>query len=181
MPRAALWTLALSLLACDPGTAPADAGKPAAKTADKPADRTDNKAAPSVLEVHNNVSGDRAGLADCLGGCATDSKLSATDRETCRLNCKQSFPVTDAMGAADRVREAQLGSFADCAGACSGAERATCLTACKDASPELKPVADSLAECVHGCATATAQSDTDRATCKLNCRAAAGATLAQPK
>lgn len=181
MRRAALWTLTLSLLACDPGAAPADAGKPGSKSADKAADRADGKYAPEVLEVRNNVSGDRAGLADCLGGCATDSKLSATDRETCRLNCKQSFPVTEAMGAVDKVREAQLAGFADCAGACSGAERATCLNACKDASPELRPVADSLAACVDGCATAAGQSDTDRATCKLNCRAAAGSTLAPPK
>jgi hypothetical protein len=172
-----MWTLALSLLACDPGAAPADTGKPAAG---KPA--ADKGSAPAiVLEDHKGISGDRAGLADCLGSCAADSKLSATDRETCRLTCKQSFPVTDAMGPIDRVREAQLGSFVDCAGACSGTEGAKCLTACKDASPELQPVADSLAACVDGCATATGSSETDRATCKLNCRAAAASTLAQPR
>lgn len=180
MPRVAL-TLALAFLACDPGAAP-NAGKPAAgkTTADKPAaDAPADKGV--VLEDHKGISGDRAGLADCLGTCAADSKLSATDRETCRLNCKQSFPVTDAAGPVDKIREAQLGGFVDCTGACTGAERATCLTACKDASPELQPVADSLVSCVDDCATAAGQSETDRATCKLNCRATAASTLGQPR
>lgn len=163
MPRPAL-LFALACLACDPATA------------DKPAA---GKPAPAVVEARTDVSGDRAGLASCLGTC-DDGKLSATDQETCRLNCKQSIKVEDPMSAADRVREVQLASFADCAAACSGTERAACLAGCSDAAPELRPVADSLATCVQGCGSATGQSETDRATCKLNCRAAAGSTLAHP-
>lgn len=171
MLRSAPWTLALLLLGCDPATAPADA--PA-----KPA----NKPAPAVVEPQSNVSGDRAGLAGCLDTCK-QGKMSATDQETCRLNCSQSFKVADNMDAASKVRETQLDGHIACTERCvSGAEpaRAPCLAACKDASPELGAVADSLSGCVSECLAAPGTSATDRGTCKLNCRAAAGTTLAAP-
>ncbi len=173
MARPSLWTLALLLLACDPGTAPT--GAPA-KTGD--AGDTRPPAAKHV-EEHTNVSGDRAGLVGCLSTCK-EGKTSATDQETCRLNCQQSFKVSESSSAADKVREAQLASHVACAETCAGGPegaRASCLGACKDASPELAAVADSLSTCVGGCMATPGQSDTDRATCKLNCRAVAGSTL----
>jgi hypothetical protein len=111
--------------------------------------------APAVVEVKTNVSGDRAGLADCLHSCAAE-RLSDTDRATCRLNCEASYRVTPSDATTPALAQA-----ANCIDACGERDKAACVAEC--GGPE------ALVACVDECGKDPRQSADDRATCRLLC------------
>lgn len=144
-------TLIALLTACDPA-----AGRKELDTA--PATRLE--------EQRRDVSGDRHGLAACLGSCA-DGDSTPTDRATCRLNCETAFKVTPTAVIDDGFTQAMR-----CLQACrpAAADANTCREACRTApgAPVGAPL-ERLEQCVDSCGADTTLSATDRATCDLIC------------
>lgn len=142
-------------IACDPSVAATKDHPPATK----------------IEEARTNVSGDRAGQAECLAGCSADAKTSETDRATCRLNCEAAHKVTKAPAADGGLEQA-----ATCMGRCYEApgEPKACLDGCASAvagvvGAPAKATLDTLGGCIGECHADKTLKPTDRETCRLTC------------
>lgn len=180
----------LLLIACDP-TQSGEA--PQATVADKAATARGPAAPPVAEVVLPKVPGEapgqdvRAAFSSCLRGCE-DAKHS--DRATCRFNCEQ--PVAPGPGSAAPtavVDSDPVEYVVSCMDRCytDGKRSETCTSACKSAVAALPAtpsaaVLDSLGTCVDACHHGKHVSETDRATCGLNCtQVARVAGPAQPR
>ncbi|MBA3547014.1 MAG: hypothetical protein H0T76_11065 [Nannocystis sp.] len=192
--------LLLVTVACDPteaGEAPT-AGKTDGKTdgktapiAGKPAATPDPAPSPVAEDVRPQAPGEapgqdvRAAFSSCLRGC--EDKKPA-DRAACRFNCEG--PATTPAGVTTAVVDSDpveyvVGCFDRCYS--DGKRSETCTSACKSAVAALPAtpsaaVLDSLGTCLDACHNSKHVSETDRATCGLNCtQVARVAGPAQPR
>jgi len=166
----------------------AQASAPATPEREQPAAR-------EVVEAVQKTEGDTAahgGFVDCLLRC-DGAKMSRADKAKCRYECED--PVSSAPGAGSQPTAANdpdpVGSAVGCLKRCPPQDKHTggCADACKDiaaASPVAPSAAvlDELATCVSTCQHDAHLSETNRATCELNCaetaRVAGPARTGQP-
>jgi len=154
------------------------AGEPAAAVAGEPAATRDPAAPPVTEDVRPTAPSDaaarevRAAFSRCLIGCE-DGKMTHAVRAACRYNCEKSdAPAADgALVDSDPVEY-----VVSCMGRCyTGGKRSeTCTSACKSAVAALPAtpsaaVLDRLGTCIDACHAGKHLSETDRATCGLNC------------
>ena len=115
---------------------------------------------------------DPVGMSACLDLCA-DTKLSETDRATCRLNCESGYREAPAPAVDPAVSQATT-----CLGACypaqGGPAEPGCVTGCRAASRAPAAALDLLETCVAGCQADAQLGVDDRATCRLQCAQSAG-------
>ena len=164
---------------CDPtesGEAP-QAGK-TTTVAGKAAVTRDPAASPVAEDVRPKATGeaagrdDRAAFSSCLIGCE-DAKHA--DRAACRFNCERS-PAPGSAVATAVVDSDPVEYVVGCMDRCysDGKRSETCTGACKSAVAALPEtpsaaVLDSLGTCLDACHASKHVSETDRATCGLNC------------
>lgn len=181
-------TVALLLLtvACDPtesGAAPqpgkttAAEGKVAATgtpAASPVAEGTRPKPADEAADGE-----DRAAYSSCLLGC-DDAKVAHADKAKCRYNCEGPAASTPASAGAAIVNSDPVEYVVGCIGRCysDGKRSETCTSACKSAVAALPAapsagVLDTLGTCLDACHVGKSVSETNRATCGLNCTQAA--------
>lgn len=189
MPRTLLLSGFILLLACDPQQLPT-----VAKSGAAPAkDGHHGAAKPDAAAVGGDaVAGTYSSLSECLQACDHE-KVIETNRATCRLNCDSSYgapatalaPVaggtTPAGGAVatDPVEQAVT-----CMGGCyskSGGVTNSCVETCKatasaTANAPGGNALDQLGGCMSACYSDNKLTETNRATCELNCAQAARVT-----
>ena len=131
-----------------PATAPtgAEAQKPAAPAADAKAPAQATPPGPTAVRAAGGPAPDVAPIVRTYSGCYTacyDEKASATNRETCKLNCDGVAEaalegLTGAPPKDDFMKA--LSAFNGCVDACYGdktlsaTNRATCVLTCQDAA-----------------------------------------------
>ncbi len=177
--------LLLLTLACDPtesGAAPqvgktAD-GKPAATQAPAPSPVME-AGRPTAAGATGSVTDDRAAYSSCLLGC-DDAKVAHADKASCRFNCERPAAPAPASAGAAIVGSDPVEYVVECMSRCysDGKRSETCTSACKSAVAALPAapsagVLDTLGTCVDACHDGKHVSETNRATCGLNCTQAA--------
>lgn len=117
---------------------------------------------------------DPVGMSACLDLCV-DTKLSETDRATCRLGCEGNYHETPTP-----AFDPAVGQATTCLGACypanGGPAEPGCVTACRESSSARVPAASLavLETCVAGCQANAQLGVDDRATCRLQCAQSVG-------
>ena len=200
MIRTVAVALLLLTVACDPtesGAAPqagktTAAGGKAAAAPSPAASPVAEDADPKLAGVANGGD-DRAAYSSCLLGC-DDAKVPHADKAKCRVNCEGSAASTPASAGAAIVNSDPVEYVVGCMGRCysDGKRSETCTSACKVAVAALPAapsagVLDTLGTCLDACHVGKNVSETNRATCGLNCTQAARvagpapATVASPR
>lgn len=179
----------LVLLACDPESAPAvgtgkapnrvvaapadeHVGAPA-RPAGPPASAPDAPA--SAPEAPASVASESGEFARCLLGCDA-AKLNHADKAACRFNCegpRAPEPGVEA-GPGAAIDSDPVAAVVRCMSRCTGKDAGACRNTCKAAVPvspatPAPAVLDELAICMGDCHAGSATSETNRATCELNC------------
>ena len=179
-------SVALLLLtsACDPtesGAVPQTGKTTAAeaKVAATPAASPGAEEALPKLADEASIGDDRAAYSSCLLGC-DDAKVAHADKAKCRFNCEGPAAPTPASTGAAIVNSDPVEYVVGCIGRCysEGKRSETCASACKTAVAALPAapsagVLDTLGTCVDACHLGKDVSETNRATCNLNCTQAA--------
>lgn len=178
--------LLLLTIACDPtenGAVP-QTGKTTAAEAKvaatgAPAASPVPEDAPPKLADTAGSGDDRAAYSSCLRGC-DDATVAYADKAKCRFNCEGPAAPTPASAGAAIVNSDPVEYVVGCIGRCysDGNRSATCTSACKTAVAALPAapsasVLDTLGTCVDACHLSKDVSETNRATCNLNCTQAA--------
>ena len=173
----------LLIVACDPGEGGAtpQTGKTPAVAADPPPTQ-DPAASPVAGSARPQAVGEAAGrderaaYSSCLRGC-DDAKVAHADKATCRFNCEQPSPAPTTTTAVDADPvETVVRCMSGCYG--DGKRSEPCSSACTHAvaglpaTPSAQVLA-SLGTCLDACHVDRHISETDRATCELNCSQAA--------
>ncbi len=121
---------------------------------------------------------DRAAYSSCLLGC-DDPKVAHADKAKCRFNCEAPAAATPASAGAAIVNSDPVEYVVECMGRCysDGKRSETCTSACKTAVAALPAapsasVLDTLGTCLDACHLGKL-SETNQATCGLNCTQAA--------
>ena len=162
-------------VAAQGGKPPVAAAKPAAPAPAAPPVVVDPRPTAPAEAVGPD---DRAAYSSCLLGC-DDAKVARADKAACRMNCERpAGPVPGA--AATAVDSDPVEYVVACMGRCGAAgERSEgCTSACKSAVAGLPAapsagVLDTLGVCLDVCHVGKHASETNRATCTLNCTQAA--------
>jgi hypothetical protein len=177
--RTAAVALLLLLAACEEpiesGAAPRGRKTPAASKAVTPA----APAAPPVVsgDVPKPAPApdDRSAYSSCLLGC-DDAKVAYADKAACRMNCERPASPAPGSGATTVVDSDPVEYVVTCMGRCysDGKRSETCTSACKSAVTALPAapsagVLDSLGTCLDACHVGKHASETNRATCGLDC------------
>lgn len=168
--RVARATLALCIAVGTAGCDPPELPEP----------KVEAKAATPAAEPAGQLAPDPGADVDaCLAACARGETLSATDRETCRLQCdptttrafEDSTPANTALAKYDACQRS-------CGAQAPGGDRATCRLQCaQGTAAEVAPPNDTRRDCYAGCleslagcevACPAAEGD-DRATCEARC------------
>ena len=181
-------TVSVALLltvACDPGEGGAtpQTGKTPVVAATAPP-TPDPAASPLAESARPQAVGEAAGrderaaYSSCLRGC-DDAKVAHADKATCRFNCEQPSPSPTG-AAATAVDADPVETVVRCMSGCYGDGKRSepCSSACTHAvaglpaTPSAQVLA-SLGTCLDACHVDRHISETDRATCELNCSQAA--------
>ena len=170
----------LLLLACDE---PVESG--AAPQAGKAATAASQDVPPVVVDPRPGAAAeaavpeDRASYSSCLLGC-DDARVARADKAACRMNCEQPADSVPSRTTATAVESDPVEYVVACMGRCysDGKRSETCTSACKSAVMALPAtqsagVLDTLGTCLDACHVGKQVSETNRATCSLNCTQAA--------
>jgi hypothetical protein len=118
---------------------------------------------------------DRAAYSSCLLGC-DDATVARADKAACRMNCEQPADSVPSRTSATAVDSDPVEYVAGCMGRCysDGKRSESCSSACKTAVAGMPAaptagVLDTLGTCLDTCHTGKQASETNQATCALNC------------